>query len=64
MNAEVGQRVTVREITPPVYPLRDGLKAGDVVKLLEFDHGYWKVERERDCLRTMIYMVNVDKILS
>jgi hypothetical protein len=59
MTYQVGDRVTVKEIVPPVYPLRDGLKPGDVVKLLSFDHGYWTVEREGDGLRSEIFIVNI-----
>jgi len=56
--------VTVKEISPPVYPLRDGLKPGDVVKLLESDRGWWQAQRESDGLRTLIYLVNINQNLS
>jgi hypothetical protein len=59
-----GDRVTVKEISPPLYPLRDGLRPGDVVRLLEFDHGWWQAQRESDGLRTLIYLVNIDQNLS
>jgi hypothetical protein len=43
-QARTGQILSVMDSTH--YPLPFGLKEGDLVKLVEFDHGYWKVERE------------------
>ena len=28
------------------YPLPHGLKEGDLVKVIGFDHGYWRVEKD------------------
>jgi hypothetical protein len=53
----------VKEITPPVYKLPEGLHPGDVVKLLEFSPGYWTVERESDGLRAEISMALIDRVL-
>lgn len=62
---KAGNRVTVKESIPPgVYPLRSGLKAGEIVKLLDFDHGWWTVEREQDGARIQIFVVNIDRVCS
>jgi len=62
-NAKPGDFAIVQDSTPPgTYPLRNGLRAGDLVKLLSFDHGYWNVRRESDGLETVIYTVNIDRI--
>jgi len=62
--AKAGDRVIVQEISPPVYKLRDGLRAGDLVRLDHFDHGYWDVTRESDGLQTKIYMILIDRIVT
>jgi hypothetical protein len=47
----------VKNVQPSgCYPLRDGLKPGDVVRLIEFNCGHWTVEL-RDGRHTRIYMV-------
>jgi hypothetical protein len=56
-------RVTVKNVQPSgCYPLRDGLKPGDVVRLIEFNCGHWTVEL-RDGRHTRIYMLNIDQIV-
>jgi hypothetical protein len=45
------------------YPLLDGFEPGDVVKLVEKDHAFWKVRRESDCLKNKVYMMAIDRIV-
>ena len=52
-----------RGIPPGTYPLRAGCSGGDMVNLVEFDHGYWLVRRESDGLEVLIYCVNIDRIV-
>lgn len=62
MRYEIGDRVIIKEIDPPVYPLRHGLKPGDIVKILSCDtNSYFDVERESDGQRSRIYSVNIDR---
>ncbi len=58
-----GQRAVIKDLDPPVYVLKGGLKDGDIVKLLEFSPGYWNVERESDGLCGRISMVNIERVL-
>ena len=40
------------------YSLPPGLKHGDFVKLIDFDHGYWTVEK--DGQQFLVYSVRID----
>ena len=39
------------------YPLPAGLKTGDVVRLVAFDHGYWTVEKDGQQFRVFMCCV-------
>src|SRR4051812_11135864 len=41
----IGTRTTVRHVYG-AYPLPDGLNEGDEVTLVDFQPGYWQVERD------------------
>ncbi len=58
-----GAVVTVRDSNPPgLYALRDGLVAGDQVRLETFDRGWWTVARMGDGLRTTIFLANLTSV--
>jgi hypothetical protein len=40
------------------YPLPEGLRAGDLVRLLTFDHGYWVVEKDGQQFK--VFMRRID----
>jgi hypothetical protein len=62
-DAKAGDLVVVKNVQPSgCYPLRDGLTPGYVVRLVEFDHGYWDVLKP-DGTSTTIYMMNIDRIV-
>lgn len=54
---KVGDVVTVTNMEP-VCRLPPGLRDGDTVKLLRFDHGYW--DCEKDGKRFTIYLININ----
>lgn len=58
-----GDRVTVRNITPPVYQLPPGLNHGDIVTLKTFTPGYWEVETD-DKRTFTISIVLVDELIT
>jgi hypothetical protein len=39
------------------YPLPVGLRSGDVVRLVAFDHGYWTVEKDGQQFRVFMCCV-------
>jgi hypothetical protein len=51
-----GTLVTVKDC-PNGYPLPPGLQPGERVRILEFDHGYYWVDRNAE--RLLIFMANV-----
>jgi hypothetical protein len=62
-EARSGNHVVVKDVEPSgCYPLRDGIKPGDIVQLVKFDHGYWHVTKA-DGRWATIYMMNIDRIL-
>lgn len=55
--------VTVRDSEPPgLYELKDGLQAGDAVRLESFDRGWWTVVRESDGQRSIIFQANIESV--
>ena len=64
IGPKAGSRVRVRGSNPVgTYPLRHGLKPGDGVVLLDFDRGWWDVQRECDGAAFNIYQLNVGEVL-
>ena len=62
----VGVRCRMKDARPgqmlPVeddyhYPLPAGLRSGDVVRLVAFDHGYWTVEKDGQQFRVFMCCV-------
>jgi len=62
---KAGSRVTVRLSDPPgAYPLHKGLRPGDIVILVNFDHNNWDVQRGSDGAPFQIHILNVGEVLT
>jgi hypothetical protein len=62
---KAGSWVVVRASDPPgAYSLPRGLKAGDIVVLLNFDRGWWDVRLAENAEDFRINLLNVGEVLS
>jgi hypothetical protein len=63
-NAAIAGNRVILDIPPKEYPLPNGLRPGDLVELLNFQPGYWRVRRESDGVEGLVFMLAIDRIVS
>ena len=60
----VGSRIVARESEPiGCYPLRGGLVAGDILRVIDFHVGAFTVQRESDELEAVVAHQNLGEVL-